>query len=89
MCQSDQYSCPVHVTYESTELEYPDKFVVEPINYILIPSMSKEIYMGQWVLALGKLVRTNLVSSQGNVLELEVTFPGSRAIAEGCRRGSE
>ena len=63
--------------YESTVLEYLDKFVVEPIHYILFPPC-----------LIGKLVRTNLVSSQGNVLELEVTFPGSRAIAEKCHRGS-
>ena len=57
---------------------YLDKLVVEPFHYILSSSMFD-----------GKLVRTNLVSSQGKVLKLEVTFLGSRAIAERCRRGFE
>ena len=76
------------MNYESTVLEYLDKYVVEPINYILIFSMFEEIYVGYWVLAL-EIVGTNLCLHKVCVPKLEVTFPGSRAIAERCRRGSE
>ena len=75
--------------YESTILEYLDKLVVEPINYLLIFSMLEEIYIGNWALALEKLLELTLCLHKVCVLELEVTFPGSRAIAERCRRGSE
>jgi hypothetical protein len=40
------------VTYEFTGVEYQDKFVVEPINYLLIFSMFEEIHIGYWALAL-------------------------------------
>ena len=41
------------VKYESTVSEYLDKFVVEPINYLLIFSMFEELHIGYWALALG------------------------------------
>ena len=69
---------PILVKYESTVLEYLDKFVVEPINYILSPPCLIE-----------NLLELTLCRHKARFWKLEVTFPGSRAIAERCRRESE
>jgi hypothetical protein len=70
-------------------LEYLDKFVIEPINDILISSMSKEVHIEQVALMLETFENHLCVIMKYVFWMLEVTFSGSCAFAERCRRGSE
>ena len=79
----------VPASYEPTVLEYLDKFVVEPINYLLILSMLEEVHIGYWALALETCSNQLCAITKFVFWKLEVTFSGSRAIAERCRCGSE
>ena len=73
----------------SPSLEYLDKFVVEPIDDILIFSMSKEVHIEQLALMLETFKNHLCVITKYVFWMLEVTFSGSCAFAERCRRGSE
>jgi hypothetical protein len=67
-------------------LEYLDKFVVEPIDDILIFSMFKEVHIEQLALMLETFKNHLCVITKYVFWMLEVTFSDSRAIAERCRR---
>lgn len=73
----------------SSSLEYLDKFVIEPLNDILISSMFKEVHIEQLALILESFENHPCVITKYVFWMLEVTFSGSRAFAERCRRGSE
>ena len=77
------------VQHVSLSLEYLDKFVVEPIDDILIFSMSKEVHIEELALMLETFKNHLCVIMKYVFWMLEVTFPSSRAIAERCRRESE
>ena len=73
----------------SSSLEYLDKFVIEPIDDILISSMLKEIHIGQVALMLESFENNLCVIMKYVFWMLVVTFSGSHAFAERCLRGSE
>jgi hypothetical protein len=73
----------------SFSLEYLDKFVIEPIDDILISSMFKEIHIEQLALILETFENHLCVITKYLFWMLEVTFSGSRALVERCRRGFE
>ena len=73
----------------SPSWEYPDKFVVEPIDDILIFSMAKVIHIEQLALILETFENHLCVIMKYVFWMLEVSFSGSCAYAERCRRGSE
>ena len=73
----------------SSSLEYLDKFFIEPIDDILISSKFKQIHNGQVALMLESFENNLCVIMKYVFWMLEVTFSGSRAFAERCRRGSE
>ena len=64
-----------------------DKFVVEPINDILIFSMLDKIHIEQLALMLEIFEIHLRVISKYVFWMLEVTFSDSRANGERCRRG--
>jgi hypothetical protein len=70
-------------------MEYLDKFVVEPIDDILIFSMSKEVHIEQLALMLETFKNHLCLITKYVFWTLEVTFSDSRAFAARCRRGSE
>ena len=73
----------------SFSLEYLDKFVIEPIDDILISSMFKEIHIEQLALMLETSKNHLCVIMKYVFWMLEVTFSDSRVFAERCHRGSE
>jgi hypothetical protein len=73
----------------SSSLEYLDKFVIEPIDDIPIFSKFKEVHIEQLALILETFENHLCVIMKYVFWMLEVTFSGSRALAERCRRGSE
>jgi hypothetical protein len=73
----------------SPSLECSDNFVIEPIDDILISSMLKEIHIEQLALILGTFENHLFVIMKYVFWMLEVTFSGSRALVERCRRGFE
>jgi hypothetical protein len=66
-----------------------DKIVVEPIEDILILPLSKEVHIEHLALMLETFKNYLCVITKYVFWMLEVTFSGSRAFAERCRRGSE
>ena len=86
---SDQYFCLVHVLFDSILLEYLNKLLVEPIDIILIASMSEEDHYEPLAIML-ETFENHLCALTKNVFwMLEVTSSGSRAFAERCRRESK
>ena len=70
-------------------MECLDKFVVEPIDDILIFSMLDLIHMEHLALMFETFENLLRVISKYVFWMLEVTFFGSRATIERCRRGFE
>ena len=83
---SDHHFCFVDTTYESIFLEYSDKFVIDPINDILIFSMLEKISIEPLALMLENFENHLRVISKYVFWMLEVTFSDSRSIDERCRR---
>jgi hypothetical protein len=72
--RSDQYFCLVPATYESIFLEHLNKFVVEPIDDILIFSIFEDIHIGHLALMLGTCENHLWVITKYVFWMLEVTF---------------
>jgi hypothetical protein len=66
-----------------------DKIVVEPIEDILILPLSKEVHIEHLALMLETFKNYLCVITKYVFWMLEVTFSGSRAFVERCRRVSE
>ena len=62
-------------------------FVVKPIHNIFVFSMLDWTHMGYWALMLETFENRLQVISKYMFRMLEVTFSGSRATVERCRRG--
>ena len=73
----------------SPSLEYFDKFVIEPVDDILISSIFKEIHSEQLALILETFENHLCVIMKYVFWMSEVTFSGSRAFAERWHHGSE
>jgi hypothetical protein len=68
-------------------LEYLDKLVVEPIDDILIFSMSGKIHIEHLAVMLETFENQLRVIAEHVFWLLEESFSGSRALVERCYRG--